>query len=533
MLAPELGQYIDGLTASFAGGDYEKLAGQMLSAPKAFLDRFESGAFETVVRASAVGFTLQASSLEIPPAAPPDVRRDWQRRAEEHAALLRTRASAQLAGGISRDGAGAWLKAAANSASWRGVDGGQRDAADTSGAEYKTWVRAWARKERRPHSNLEGLTIQIDKLFFLPSGRGCYGPRDWDAVPDPAEWVYCGHALMYTYSPTASEYERTLLYSPVERELRKVTRGSFELPPAPPPIVVTPPKIPKPRKPRAPKLPPAPPVAPPAPVAAVKRSANEVALELLDGQLDIQALMIREDAITAEIGQLIARSQQVNFMGPEFDLLSEQRRALQAERNAVMGQREQKVAGLREIVLYKTPAKFAVEKGKARYTKLSEAETALGRLLGPDFFKGKNFTLKVEKCKGGREFHRVGTVFLRTDSTVGTAIHEAGHAIEFYFPDLLARSVAHRNSRTQGEALKTMRAITGNRAYGLDEVTRPDKFFSPYIGKEYKNPAGADRASEVLSMGLEAMYVNPLKLYIDDPDLFAYVWDVMQSGVTP
>lgn len=45
-----------------------------------------------------------------------------------------------------------------------------------------------------------------------------------------------------------------------------------------------------------------------------------------------------------------------------------------------------------------------------------------------------------------------------------------------------------------------MRDLFPTSGYGFQEVTKPDDFISPYIGKEY------DDATEVLSMGLEQIF---------------------------
>ena len=93
----------------------------------------------------------------------------------------------------------AQTRTAGEAGAWSGMDTGANEAAKTYQLRLKTWVRAYARQEKRPgHVALEGVTIPFDDLFELPSGARVWQPRDWARLPDPAEWVNCGHALRYS-----------------------------------------------------------------------------------------------------------------------------------------------------------------------------------------------------------------------------------------------------------------------------------------------------------------------------------------------
>lgn len=88
-----------------------------------------------------------------------------------------------------------------------------------------------------------------------------------------------------------------------------------------------------------------------------------------------------------------------------------------------------------------------------------------------------------------------------------TPYHEIGHMVEFFNPNALRISKEFIKARTQGEKAVPLRDLFPSSGYGIQEVTKPDDFISPYIGKEY--PA----ATEVLSMGLEQIFepTNMLK----------------------
>lgn len=105
----------------------------------------------------------------------------------------------------------AYARIAAEQSVWRGQDDGATDLARLMQAEWKEWVRAWPREDPRDHhAVLEGVIIPTDDHFILPGRAPVYAPRDWDAIPDPGEWLQCGHALRYRQTVTRSELGKTL-----------------------------------------------------------------------------------------------------------------------------------------------------------------------------------------------------------------------------------------------------------------------------------------------------------------------------------
>lgn len=81
-----------------------------------------------------------------------------------------------------------------------------------------------------------------------------------------------------------------------------------------------------------------------------------------------------------------------------------------------------------------------------------------------------------------------------------TPFHELGHMVEYFNPEALRLSLQFRNARVEGEKMEFLADILDYKGYGT-EVTRPDNFITPYIGKDY-----GDKGSEVLSVGLEAVF---------------------------
>lgn len=81
-----------------------------------------------------------------------------------------------------------------------------------------------------------------------------------------------------------------------------------------------------------------------------------------------------------------------------------------------------------------------------------------------------------------------------------TPYHELGHYVEFFNKDVLRISKEFIKSRTKNENYMKLADLFPGFGFGNKEIVKPDNFITPYIGKEY------EEASEVLSMGLEALY---------------------------
>lgn len=96
-----------------------------------------------------------------------------------------------------------------------------------------------------------------------------------------------------------------------------------------------------------------------------------------------------------------------------------------------------------------------------------------------------------------------------------TFVHEYGHVIEGNSNLIKTRANNYLNQRTKGEVPTSMKD------YGLSgEFSRRDKFLSPYMGKTY-----GDGATEVISMGIEYMAIDPVGFMQSDEDYFRFmIW---------
>lgn len=137
--------------------------------------------------------------------------------------------------------------------------------------------------------------------------------------------------------------------------------------------------------------------------------------------------------------------------------------------------------------------------------------------------------IRIVATRESRSFHLSGAeINMSKDAGVKTYVHELGHAIEDIHSTVLARSQAFFARRTVGERAQQLSVLTGDRGYKPDEVAKPDAFgLGAYVGKIYRN------ATEVLSMGLEAMYRDPAGFAKVDADHFDFIVRVMKGLPDP
>jgi hypothetical protein len=109
-----------------------------------------------------------------------------------------------------------------------------------------------------------------------------------------------------------------------------------------------------------------------------------------------------------------------------------------------------------------------------------------------------------------------------------TICHEYGHAIEEMIPEVKSACGEFLDRRTRNDAMTSLSDICPGMGYGRDEVTRVDRFMSPYIGKHY-----SDRSTEVLSMGMGYLTgsQDTEQMYVEDPEYLGFILGVMSGKV--
>ncbi len=83
-----------------------------------------------------------------------------------------------------------------------------------------------------------------------------------------------------------------------------------------------------------------------------------------------------------------------------------------------------------------------------------------------------------------------------------TAVHEFSHRLQSVLPNLDQKFSTLHRQRTTGDPQETLASLYPGHGYGLSEVTRKDKYFHAYQGKEYD---WNDKPKEVMTMAMEAI----------------------------
>src|SRR5439155_11077943 len=89
-------------------------------------------------------------------------------------------------------------------------------------------------------------------------------------------------------------------------------------------------------------------------------------------------------------------------------------------------------------------------------------------------------------------------------------------------------TLAHYTERTAHESARPLKDIAPRHGYDPDELSRPDKFADPYMGKAY----GDTRSHELLSMSMQLLYDNPGDFFDKDPQSWEYVIKLLQPDLS-
>lgn len=110
-------------------------------------------------------------------------------------------------------------------------------------------------------------------------------------------------------------------------------------------------------------------------------------------------------------------------------------------------------------------------------------------------------------------------VYVGPDVDTRVYIHEIAHLMA-KTPRALDASKAWFARRIDGYELEEIYKGSGEMGYR-------DDFFTHYVGKVYDNDGLV--GTEVVSMGMEAMYADPVDFYQKDPDHFTFIYALMRG----
>lgn len=176
-------------------------------------------------------------------------------------------------------------------------------------------------------------------------------------------------------------------------------------------------------------------------------------------------------------------------------------------------------------------------------------KTKLKKFINVEAAKGKGRNGDAHAKDGGGG---LATIALKKSSSPQTAAHEFGHTVEYANQNVLRATVEFHARRTARSSNILMRQVSGLRGYG-DEMGNPDNFEAifdephrdpknkkiraAYTGKVYRSSGNAGetvngiRATEIVSMGMEALYDNPGQFAKADPEYFGLIVGILGGHI--
>jgi len=104
-----------------------------------------------------------------------------------------------------------------------------------------------------------------------------------------------------------------------------------------------------------------------------------------------------------------------------------------------------------------------------------------------------------------------------------------GHWWEDHDPAAFSKALSFWQRRTKRESFQQLNKIFPHEGYPDHEVTKPDQFMDPYSGKVYTETGKGITATEILSVGLEKMYTQPVAFAKNDPDYFDFMYSTLRG----
>jgi hypothetical protein len=179
----------------------------------------------------------------------------------------------------------------------------------------------------------------------------------------------------------------------------------------------------------------------------------------------------------------------------------------------------------RELVQVKTPIKnINAEFVSENPVKAKERENAVkefAKLVSVPDFSGKVVIGDIPAGKSeGSSFFVPGsnTISMSQSHGIHAVVHELAHWLEDVRPEIRKEVKTYYDKRTKDEPLTSIGTSPNG---GGDILVKKDQWILPYQGREYSPTSDI---TEVLSVGLELLYKNPIYLAKNDPDLFDFIY---------
>jgi hypothetical protein len=163
-------------------------------------------------------------------------------------------------------------------------------------------------------------------------------------------------------------------------------------------------------------------------------------------------------------------------------------------------------------------------------------------LVGPGLVDGKQINFHYAAGRRAGYYDKMKMVSTDGKADVATIMHEMGHWLEKENPEVLAKASELWRTRTASDDFKSLKDLyPGDMGkHMVNEYAKRDEWLSPYMGKVYfkdggtlknkpSHPSAIIDSTEIVSMGIETLWEDPLHLAYNDPKTFDFIWSVING----
>lgn len=259
-------------------------------------------------------------------------------------------------------------------------------------------------------------------------------------------------------------------------------------------------------------------------IAAATEAADKLFMDFI--QMDSAIHKTKRIAETqAGTPEGVAAAVALERQKAEFAQASKRMNEAQAERDRLKVESRNKVASLVNVSNPSSVKMNATGQDPADVKRWQAGLDIFNNLVSADIY-----------APGGPKFERFDerehysnstkTVYVGANTKPSVVAHEVGHWLEYTSPAMRKKVEAFFTRRTVGEST---RQLTGKPE---GETGKEDNFLNTYMGREYFNDNGTRRSSEIVSMGIQYLYEDPLLLARRDPDYFDFMFLLLRGKST-
>lgn len=282
-------------------------------------------------------------------------------------------------------------------------------------------------------------------------------------------------------------------------------------------------------------------------VLAVGEERNRLAASVADAQTKISSLHDKWSAHLAagETGEAKAVQKEMHKVATQHDRDKKRYQEMTYSQNAIAHKALEVPRDQATVVEIGGISKLAKSNPNLTHqVKMAQEflnKTVAGKIMDQEGTYSKVTTISVKDIPKGmiqRSYCTGAKVTLSQQERAKVVVHEIGHALEFHNENIHHAALAFLESRAGHEPLQQLNKVIAGSGFDDSERGRKDEFF----GKEHSNHdearrayyAGKDyggRATEIISMGIEEMYHNPVAFAKKDPGYFKFISAVMDGHI--